>query len=89
MKVVAQSPQAERLGHGGGSAVAAVVVGKVLLRPEEGCPNESMCLQIAGHTESELTRCGTELMMGKVSERSMAGLVGRGKWGRAWASCWG
>jgi hypothetical protein len=76
MEVIAQLPQAERSGHGGGSTV---VVGKVLLRLEEEYPNESMCLQSAGHNESELTRCGTELMVRKVSGRSMAGLVGKGK----------
>jgi hypothetical protein len=67
------------LGHGNGSTV---VVGKALLRLEEERPNESTCLRCEGHNESELTRCGTELMV----RRSVAGSVGRGKWGRAWAS---
>jgi hypothetical protein len=58
-----------------------VVVGKVLLRLEEERRNEGMCSQRAGHNDSELTRCGTELMVRKVSGRSIAGMVGRGKWG--------
>jgi hypothetical protein len=86
MEAIAQLHQAERLWHGRG---ATVVVGKVLLRLEEERPIESMGLQSAGHDESELTRCGTELMLRKVSGRSMAGSVGRGKWGGAWESCWG
>jgi hypothetical protein len=87
MEVIAKLPQAERLGHRSGSTV---VVGKLLLRLEEERPNESMCLQIAGHNESEVTRCGTDLIVRKMSGRSMAGLVGsRGKWGRPWALGWG
>jgi hypothetical protein len=86
MDVVVQPPQVDRLVHGSESTV---VVGKLLLRLEEGSPNENMCLQIAGRIESELTRCGMELMVRKASGSSVAGLVGRGKWGRAWASCWG
>jgi hypothetical protein len=77
MEAIAQLHQAERLGYGRGSTVVA---GKVLRRLEEEHPIESMCLQSAGHNESELTRCGTELMVRKVSGRSMAGSVGRGKW---------
>src|SRR6202041_2341094 len=64
MEVIAKLPQAERLGHRSGSTV---VVGKLLLRLEEERPNESMCLQIAGHNESEVTRCGTDLIVRKMS----------------------
>ena len=46
MEVIAQLPQAERLEHGRGSTV---VVGKILRRLGEERPNESMCLQNAGH----------------------------------------
>ena len=76
MEVIVQLPQAERLGHRNGSTV---VVGKVLLRLEEEHPNESMCPQSAGQNESELLRRGTELMVRKVSGRSMTGLVGKRK----------
>lgn len=65
--MIAQLPRAERLEHGSGSTV---VVGSVLLGPEEERPNESMG--------------GTELMV-KVSGKSVAGLVCRETWGRAWA----
>lgn len=67
-----------------------MVVGKVHPLLEEERPNERMGLQIASHNESELAKCGTDLMMTKVkvSGSEVAGLVGsRGKWGSTCATC--
>ena len=75
--MIAPLLQAERLGHGSG---VPLVVGNVLSRLEEGGRKEGMCRERAGHNNSEL-------MVNKASGRPMAGLVGRGKWGGAWATC--
>ena len=61
------------MGDGSGSTV---VVENVLLRLEER-PNQCVCLQSAGHDESELTRCGAQLIVRNVSGRSIAWFVGR------------